>query len=131
MAELKIKYCEFDPIAFCLRAYGNVISLDISNSGYDSIDSFELNHNFLKKLNASHNKIVHIPHTFFVNIPEICEVDFSYCNNCNKLFHIESVTFEGANNLSTINLSHNYIRLTFKGYNEINNIFKHNTKFCI
>lgn len=93
--ELKFEHCDFNLIASYLNVYGNVTSLDISNSKYDSLNLLHLNNNILSKFNASHNKLTDIPQNMFDNTPAISELDFSH-NNI-KVFKLS--TSKGTNKL--------------------------------
>lgn len=105
VTQLKMSACHFQLVMNTLALYTNLDALDISHSGYKSLNSFIVRHKNLVKLNASYNQLEYIPRQFFSDTPEIREIDFS----SNKLKSIETICFVGAPNVTHIYLSHNQI----------------------
>lgn len=105
VAYLKMSACHFQLVINTLTLYTHLDALDISYSGYKSLNSFIVRHKHLVKLNGSHNELEYIPRQFFSDTPAIREIDFSN----NKLKSIETICFVGAANVTHIYLSHNQI----------------------
>ncbi|XP_031636597.1 chaoptin-like [Contarinia nasturtii] len=103
VTQLKIGGCDPDKVVQLVGDFMNIRSLDISHSGYESLDAFDLKHQQLIKMNASHNQLTKIPIKFFSNILNVVEVDFSF-NDIEFYDFIELPT-----NLKTVHLSHNNI----------------------
>lgn len=117
MTRLKISECELKHIKKCLKSYKYLNSLDISFSELPSFESF-LEHEYLKKFNASHNNLLDIPSDFFKKTSEINEIDFSY----NRLETLHSRLFENLIDLEYIDLSFNFLK------HEIDSMFHDCTK---
>lgn len=100
---LKITDCPLNTVKNSYRKYGNLQSLDLSNSGYDSIISLE--HEHLVKVNLSHYRLSGIPRNFFEKIPKLREIDLSN----NELQALRATFFENALKLTKIDLSLNTI----------------------
>lgn len=105
VTQLKIVGCDFRIVMDNLKIYKYVRGLDISYSGYESMNALEIMHDHVTTINASHNSVLNIPKWFFNNTPELSEIDFSY----NVLWTIKGVCFGCASKLSKIHLSHNTI----------------------
>lgn len=119
VTELKITRCHFIDVLDCIEYYDNLISMDVSNSEYDSLSKLKMNHTVLTKFNASHNRLSDIPEGFFVNISEVIEIDFSY----NNLINIDTVSFEGTAKLKRIHFAHNRInRIYSKAFSNLSNL---------
>lgn len=103
VAQLKIKSCNQDSVLYAIQACQNVRVLDISSSGYESLDSFNLKHSRIKLFNVSHNELSSIPTNLLANVPDLIEVDFSY----NKIEMLRLLT--GVEKLKRIDLSYNQI----------------------
>lgn len=101
--QLKIGGCNPMTVAKILGDFVNVVSLDISQSGYETLDSFELKHQHLMKVIASHNLLSKIPKNFFTYLPSVDEVDFSYNELKNYTFIQLPVRSK------TVHLAHNQI----------------------
>lgn len=102
---LRIRGCESNTVLDTIRRFQNVKFLDISHSGFGSLNWFDLRLDGLEKINASHNKITEISTGFFNKMPNLIEVDLSH----NAIEKIESNLFEGAPKLQQIHLAHNKI----------------------
>lgn len=105
VTHLKISACHFQLVQNTVNLYTQLQVLDISESGYKSLNSFIMRHKSLALLNASHNDVEYIPRQFFSDTPEIRVIDLSF----NKLKSIETICFFGAINVTHINLAHNQI----------------------
>lgn len=103
VTQLKIRGCNEESVSYAVEACEYVNVLDISNSGYDSLDSFDLKHSRLKVFNASFNELTNLQPHFFARVPELIEVDLSH----NKFGALRS--FTGVDNIKRIDLSHNNI----------------------
>lgn len=103
VSRLQIQGCDLDSVAYAMAACSNVHILDISRSGYESLDSFDLKHPELKTFNASHNQLQSIKMNFFGRAPSLIECDFSH----NKLEMVRP--FTGVDELRRLHLSHNNI----------------------
>lgn len=101
---LKIGGCDPDKVTEMLADYSNVRSLDISHSGYLSLDLFGLKHENLMMINGSHNQLTKIPRRFFADTPNVVEVDFSY----NELEEQIELPY----GVLTVHLAHNKIYRT-------------------
>lgn len=99
----KIRGCNLSSVTYAITACPNINILDISASGYKSIDSFDLNHPRLKTFNASHNELTVIKPNFLARVPSLIECDFSH----NKLQTVRP--FTGVDQLQRLHLSHNEI----------------------
>lgn len=97
--ELKVGGCEDDKVKQLTESFSNIRILDISHSGVRSLDKFDLKHDLLMIVNASHNQLSEVPLKFFFQIPEMSEIDLSY----NKISKIN----EFPNKIARIDLSHN------------------------
>lgn len=102
---LKMTHCSQESVQNTVKLASNLISIEISSSNYETLDSLHLIQHQLQATNASHNNFTQIPHDFFHQTLNIIELDFSY----NFLERIESSAFNGASNLQRIHLSHNQI----------------------
>lgn len=100
---IKIRACKLSSVAYAIAACPNVNILDISASGYKTIDSFDLNHPRLKTFNASFNELTAIKPNFLARAPSLIECDFSY----NQLQTVRP--FTGVEQLQRLHLSHNQI----------------------
>lgn len=102
--DIKIGGCDYSTAIKLLIS--STESLDISYSAYKRLDVFTEKYENLLILNASHNEIQKIPWFYFINIPYVEEIDFSY----NKIDIIGNSFFQGAVKLTKIYLSHNNIK---------------------
>lgn len=144
VTNLKITDCPLDLVKNSYKKYKNLESLDLSNSGFDSLDSFQLNHGNLIKLNMSHNNLTRISQNFFENTPEMTEIDFSR----NQLKVVHQYYFKNATKLEKIHLSHNrievidyrsfgmlkklrFVDLSYNGERSLSNYFSNNTNLEI
>lgn len=100
---LKICACNLSTVAYAIAACPNVNVLDISDSGYKSLDSFDLNHARIKTFNGSHNEITAIKPNFLARVPSLTECDFSY----NRLQYVRP--FTAVEQLQRLHLSNNRI----------------------
>lgn len=101
---LKVDGCDHVEIMKLIDNFPNLQSLDISYSGIESLDSFELKHENLTKFNASHNKLSDIPNGFFAKMPNVIDVDLSH----NLLKEMDAID-KLPNKSVSIDLSHNLI----------------------
>ncbi|XP_031635436.1 chaoptin-like [Contarinia nasturtii] len=101
VTKLKLGGCDSVKVTKIAEDFPNLNALDISHSGIESLDHFNLHHEHLMSLNASHNRLTQIPINFFFKLTRIESVDFSH----NKIIEINEFPIE----LVTINLSHNEI----------------------
>lgn len=74
---LKVGACDHGKLKELVNTFPNLHTLDISQSGIESLDSFDLQHKQVK-FNVSHNEINEIPKDFFSKMPNVVDVDFSY-----------------------------------------------------
>lgn len=103
---VKLGGCGEKTVAHIVGTFKSLRILDISYSGYESLEWFNVGHQQLESFNVSHNMISEIPYQFFVQkFPKLTEVDFSY-NNLEGVF---SFRLNGASNLKCVHLSHNRI----------------------
>lgn len=122
---LKVGGCDSDVIKQFVEKYPNLRSLDISQSGIDSLYSFNLKHDHLAKVNISHNRLTTLPRQFFSQLPAITEIDCSHNGielvrdlpqqldtvhlSHNNLSYIYYSSFKNLNNLKYLDLSFNLI----------------------
>lgn len=85
---LKVRSCNHDKIEELVNAFSNLQSLDISQSGLSSLEPFDLQHEHLQKINVSHNQIRKVPDSFFLNLPNLIDMDFSH-NSAATLYNLE------------------------------------------
>lgn len=104
--DVKFHKCNVQFVLKTSERVQNLTGIDLSYSGYASLESMTLKLSHLQRINASHNELSEIPRQIFENNNEISVIDFSY----NKLKRIESNTFDAAIKLTNLNLSHNDIR---------------------
>lgn len=102
---LKTRQCPSRELGRSLsKLFPNVIELDISNFGLETMNDIEkFDFKWLRKLNASHNKLRAI-YDYILSI-ELTEIDFSH----NSIEMVSASTFEWAYTLTTIDLSANSI----------------------
>lgn len=105
ISQLKFSGCDREFMQKTSESALNLISIDISNAGYESLNLFDLTHKRLQKLNVSHNELPEMPKLLLCKVHEIVEVDFSH----NKLQRIDSQLFQNTTKLRAIHLSHNTI----------------------
>lgn len=65
VAHLKMSACHFQLVINTLTLYTHLDALDISFSGYKSLNSFIVRHKHLVKLNGSYNELEYVPRQFF------------------------------------------------------------------
>lgn len=110
VVHLKMGGCDRETIAYAVAICSGLRSLDISYSGFKSLDAIDFSNAQLEKLNAFNNELLSDPWSSYQSLlkrfPKLIELDLSH----NKLSHIESFDVAGAANLKTINLSHNKIQ---------------------
>lgn len=99
VVDLKIGGCEHDNVQQFIDNFPNLRSLDMSYSGIECLDSFNLKHEKIAIVNVSHNRLIEVPMKFFSQLPAIVEIDFSF----NDLSKIDEVPVK----LRKIYLSHN------------------------
>lgn len=78
VSALKVRGCDSNTFHQVVDDFQNVHLLDISYSGIETLDSFELKYDQLVKVNASYNRLSKISSEFFANLPNVTEVDFSH-----------------------------------------------------
>lgn len=100
---LKVGGCDSDEVTKLVEEFENLCTLDLSYSGIISLDSFNLKHAHLKKLNISHNLLAEIPSNFFSRMPELNEIDLSH----NELTKIDELPAK----LDKIDVSSNKLSL--------------------
>lgn len=103
--QFKFGSCDRTTISETFNYFQLVRALDISYSGYKSLDWLNSKLDRLEKFNGSFNELTVITN-FLSNAPEVNEVDLSH----NKLWSIDAGTFARLNKVKTIYLSHNVIR---------------------
>lgn len=86
-------------------------SLDISYSGIVSLNTLNLTNGHLMKVNASYNRLSEIPRSFFANIPNVTEVDFSH-NNLHGIIDLPDT-------LNYIDLSYTKISSIYQDFNDL------------
>lgn len=99
VTELKVRGCDHNKIKQFVEDLPSLQILDFSFSGLESLDLFELKHDRLFMINASHNQLTNISKEFFSQMPKITEIDFSF-NELDEFIEMPS-------NLLKIHLSHN------------------------
>lgn len=118
---LKIGACDGNIVWNAIKRYYQIRSLDMSNSGYKTLNwldapTFQLNQ--LQKFNASHNEIEYV-WKCLRNTVNMIEIDLSY----NKLKILTSVAFGRLTKLLRIYLSHNALKFishdTFKDFTNL------------
>lgn len=114
VTQLKVGGCDPDKIHQFIEDFPNLHSLDISFSGITTLDSFNLKHKQLVKVNASFNLLSEIPRKFFAHIINVTEVDFSH-NSLNGIIDLPE-------NLLYIDLSHTKIGSIYQDFNDLSNV---------
>lgn len=104
VSRLKIGGCDPFVLLLDIDKYRNVSVLDISHSGYDNLDWFDIHLKRLKKFIGSHNQIQEIMY-FLEHATEVTEIDLSH----NKLWLMDAMTFGRLEQLRKIDLSYNAI----------------------
>lgn len=99
----KARRCHPSSVLATINNLRNLISVDISYCGFETLDYFASNQERLTKINASHNGL-NVTESGLAGV-SVTEIDLSY----NKLDRIESDAFGGAVQLLKIHLSHNSI----------------------
>lgn len=99
---LKITDCPLIIVRNSYKKYWSLQSLDLSETGYDSMDLLQLDHQNLQKLNISHNKLTNI---ITNEVPNFKEIDSSY----NNIQSLDVNIFISPWNVEVINMSHNLI----------------------
>lgn len=118
---LKVGACDGNIVWNAIERYYQIRSLDISNSGYKSINwldgsSFKLKQ--LRKFNASHNEITMV-WKLLRNTIDVIEIDLSY----NQLEAIDSTAFAATKKLHRIYLSHNKLKfIANDAFKELNHL---------
>lgn len=97
--KLKFNGCDHNKVKQLVEMFPNLRALDISHSGIETLDLFNLKHERLEKVNASHNQLTEIPTEFFSQLSAVTEIDFSY----NDLKHFNKMP----NKLVKMHMSHN------------------------
>lgn len=106
--ELKIRGCDPEIVLDSAKRFQrNLRVLDISYSGYENLDWFNLKLDKLLIFNASHNELSDMQFIFIYHIPEIVEIDLSH----NKIIDLNVKFREITTKLRKAHLSHN--NLTF------------------
>lgn len=102
--QLKIGGCDSATVLDSIERFEGLRSLDISHSGYKTLDWLDFNVIRLEKLNASHNELTNV-NIFQQNASDLVDIDLSY----NHLKHIPLDTFNGVGQLIRLHLSYNSI----------------------
>lgn len=102
--QLKIGGCDSATVLDSIERFKSVRSLDISHSGYKTLDWLDLAGFQLEMLNASHNELTNVK-IFQQNASGLVEIDLSY----NQLKHIPLDTFNGVGQLKRLHLAYNAI----------------------
>lgn len=102
---MRIGGCNSSTILDAIQMYRNIEWLDLSFSGYETLDWFDVKNERLKKLNVSFNLLSDVPSNLFQNVPEIIELDLSH----NKITHVNETDLKDAKKLQKIHLSHNFL----------------------
>lgn len=122
---LKIGGCDEEKIRQIVDNFRNILSLDISCSGLQSLKPFNVKLHHLRKFNVSHNQLAETPRMVWKKMPQLMEVDISH----NRLTFVwdlprsltwidlsyNNILFIGSNdltylpNMEYINLSHNQL----------------------
>lgn len=105
--ELKMGGCKPQLAAYAIETCSNLRALDLSHSGYISLNAIPLKASNLEKLNVAHNWLTEIPWYYLKQASKVIEIDLT----ANQLECINSFDFEGANALKRIYLSRNGIHL--------------------
>lgn len=100
---LILRGCDKDYVLNNTKLLSNVSVVDISYSGYVSLNWFDAKLDQLNKFNASYNEISSINVPFLSNAFDVSEIDLSH----NVLTHIDENAFAKLGKLVKINLSHN------------------------
>lgn len=102
---MKIGGCNSSTILDTMKMYRNIEWLDLSFSGYETLEWFDVKNERLKKLNVSFNLLSEVPWYLFQNVPEIVELDLSHM----KITHLNETDLRDAKKLQKIHLSHNFL----------------------
>lgn len=97
--------CDGSTVLDAIKLYPNIEWLDLSYSGFQSLDWFNEKNERLKKLNASYNLLSEVPSHLFQNAPELIELDLSH----NKIAQLSEKDLKDATKLQKIHLSHNIL----------------------
>lgn len=103
---LKIGGCDSSFTLDTIKQLKNIRSLDISYSGYRSLNWFNLKLDHLHSFNVSHNELLEFRWHFLKHMINIREIDLSH----NKLGNIYKDNSTKAHKLIAIDLSFNYLR---------------------
>lgn len=106
VVELKVGGCDNNTASYAIRRYKDIRVLDVTYSGYQTLEWLDYKLEHLQLFNVTKNKITDFPWTLLKHIPEIIEMDLSY-NSLRNIYRDGSVT---AHKLVKIHLSHNYLR---------------------
>lgn len=101
---LKLNGCDSVIVSEAIKKYSNVRVLDISDSGYKTLDWLDLQLESLQIFNASHNEISNITKLLH-KVPSINEVDLSH----NKFKTLAWTSFGQLDTLTKLDLSHNLL----------------------
>lgn len=102
--QLKLNGCDSEIVLDAIKTYKNVRVLDISQSGYKSLEWLNLELESLMVLNASYNEISNIS-KLIQNAPYVNVIDLSH----NKLTTINQASFGRLDSLLKIDFSHNLL----------------------
>lgn len=108
--KLKLRGCEPNFVVNTTKELSNLRVLDISYSGYKSLDWLNLKFNQLQIFNASHNELHNCSYSF-KNTPEVVEIDLSH----NSLLRNTLPQFKGLDKLKKLHLSNNDIFYSVDG----------------
>lgn len=100
---LKIAGCNTSTVLKAIERYSNIEWLDLSFSGHESLDWFEVKSERLKEINASFNLLSEVPRHLFQNLPEIVALDLSH----NAIAHVNETDLSDAKNLQRLHLANN------------------------
>lgn len=102
---LIFRKCDSVQVLNTTKYYPNIHMLDVSHSGYNNIDWFNIPLLNLKIFNASHNEIENITN-LLQNAPRVIDIDISF----NRLRIVTNESFGTLNDLIDINLSNNWLQ---------------------
>lgn len=103
VVRMKIAGCNESTVLGAIQMYPNIEWLDLSFSGYESLDWLNVKSERLKEINASINLLSEVPQHLFQNLPELVDLDLSR----NKISYVNEMDLSDARKLRKIHLSHN------------------------
>lgn len=137
VVNFEIHGCSNQTIKNFVKRFINLLKLDISDSGFRTMDSFNYSHQQVQTFIMSHNQIVDYRWAHFMDLlarfPQLNELDLSY----NNLHAVHAFANQSIIKLKKLNFEHNNIAYIQKGafvnlteletinlsYNQLNRIY--------